>query len=474
MRRTKVETSTAVEQTETTPKAGLKRLKGLYGKTARMGSLALVDQAAVSGTNFFTGVMIGRFCGPDELGIYALGLSLATLIVEGHGSLVASPYTVYGNRLEGRARDEYAGSVLGHHGLLTCLAVACLLVAGVVVSAGIGPAGLARLIWVLAGVIAFILLREFGRRMSFAHLNVSTALAIDLVVSSIQVVGIVLLAAAGALSACTAYAVIGLGCAVAGIGWFALSHRKFVVKRERISVDLRRNWSLGRWVFAERTTGTLRHSINPWLLALLIGETATGTFSACKAVILASNPFVLGVGNVLTARTAQAFSTGGVEELRHVVRKAGFLFAVTMSVFCSLIAIFGGYVVVLLYGSRYAGHGYTVAVLAAATLAWTMAHPFACGLLAMERSDDTFKVRLLALSTAVVVSPVLILSLGILGAAYALLTGNLVAAVAMYCFYRRVLGKALPAAEHAGDRQLLVPGPSADGVSESLVGETGP
>src|SRR2546429_36531 len=39
-------------------------------------ALALIDQAVVSGTSFLTTILIGRWCGASELGIYALGFSL--------------------------------------------------------------------------------------------------------------------------------------------------------------------------------------------------------------------------------------------------------------------------------------------------------------------------------------------------------------------------------------------------------------
>src|SRR5205823_13401306 len=39
-------------------------------------SIALFDQAAVSATSFLTTILVGRWCGVDELGVYSLGLSV--------------------------------------------------------------------------------------------------------------------------------------------------------------------------------------------------------------------------------------------------------------------------------------------------------------------------------------------------------------------------------------------------------------
>src|SRR5438105_2895107 len=53
------------------------------------GVLAVADQAVVSGTSFLTTVLIGRWCGPGELGIYSLGVTLLVSWVCVQESLIA-------------------------------------------------------------------------------------------------------------------------------------------------------------------------------------------------------------------------------------------------------------------------------------------------------------------------------------------------------------------------------------------------
>src|SRR5207302_10185209 len=74
--------------------------------------LAVLDQAVVSGASFLTTILIGRAAGPEQLGLYVLGFTWAVLIVSVQESLIAAPYTVFGNRLQGACRAAYAGSVL--------------------------------------------------------------------------------------------------------------------------------------------------------------------------------------------------------------------------------------------------------------------------------------------------------------------------------------------------------------------------
>src|SRR5438128_4628311 len=118
-------------------------------------TLALIDQAVVSGTSFLTTILIGRWCGAGELGVYSLGFSLLVSWGCAQQSLIALPYTIYRHRSRWGTQEEYAGSALVHNGLLSALALVALAAAGVVLSSVGAVAGLAAVIWALAGVMPF-------------------------------------------------------------------------------------------------------------------------------------------------------------------------------------------------------------------------------------------------------------------------------------------------------------------------------
>ena len=86
-------------------------------------------------------------------------------------------------------------------------------------STGIGPAGLAPAIWILLGALPFLQLRECIRRLAIAHLEMTTATAIDVSVAILQISGLLALAYFQQLTVTLAYVVMGIACAVACIGW---------------------------------------------------------------------------------------------------------------------------------------------------------------------------------------------------------------------------------------------------------------
>src|SRR5205823_14271948 len=98
--------------------APLARLfRGVSGKDI----LAVLDQAVVSGTSFLTTILLWRWCGAGELGVYSLGFTLLVTWGCVQESLIALPYTIYRNRPLKGTSAEYAGRVLIHQGLLSGL-----------------------------------------------------------------------------------------------------------------------------------------------------------------------------------------------------------------------------------------------------------------------------------------------------------------------------------------------------------------
>src|SRR5690348_3396610 len=56
--------------------------------------MALVDQVLVSGTRFFATILVGRYCGPHELGTYSLAFSVLVLAGCFQEAIVTTPYAV--------------------------------------------------------------------------------------------------------------------------------------------------------------------------------------------------------------------------------------------------------------------------------------------------------------------------------------------------------------------------------------------
>src|SRR5262245_1463215 len=61
------------------------------------GLISVAHQFVFSGTRFATSIIVGRACGPHELGDYTLGFTLYCVAVCVQGALISMPFTIYRN-----------------------------------------------------------------------------------------------------------------------------------------------------------------------------------------------------------------------------------------------------------------------------------------------------------------------------------------------------------------------------------------
>lgn len=399
--------------------------------------LALGDQVAVSGTNFFATLVLGRWASPDQLGLYTLAFTLLVLLVCAFESLVTIPFTVYANRVDADGRRILAGSVLVHHLVLTGAAVAFLAAAAGLLALA-GEADLAAVVIVLAGLAPGMLLRELARRFSFADHDALSAFVLDAGVSVLQVGLLLSLLSQGRLTAISAHLAAGAAAAVAGIAWLLPGWRRFAFVAAQVRADAARHWSFGRWVLAGQALGVIHGYAVHWLLLLWSDSTATGVYAACLTVVLLANPFLFGMGNVLGPRAARAYAEHGKAGVRQVVRQGMALFAAVMSVFCGGVLLLAGPTLSLFYGPRYAGEEHVVRLLAGSVFVFSLGLAMDHGLRALEQPHLSFRVSVVSLSVTVAAACLLIPAYGVLGAAAGYLLGSCVSVLGRYLYLVRL------------------------------------
>jgi len=396
--------------------------------------LSLLDQGAVSGTNFLASVLIARAVTREQFGLYELAFTILTLALNVQTSLISTPYTVYSPRLSGAEQRRYSGSTLIHQFGIALLCAVCLLAAGAVLRLGLGPAGLGGVLQVLALIITFVLLREYVRRVCFAHLRMRTALAVDCVAGVLQLGGVALLFARGALSVERGYMLAGVGGLAGGLLGLAAVRGLLELRPARAASDLARNWRLGKWTLASVVGATASAELYPWFLAVFQGTDATGVLAACNRVVFLANPFLLGMMNFLAPRAAHACSRSRRELDRLVLCSTGFMLVV-MLVFFAATALLAETLLGLLYGSRYSGWRLAVAVLALRHVVAALNVPVNAGLLAIERADLIFKSYLIGAAVSFGLGIPLVRAFGVSGAVWAMVASTTATVVFRHCHF---------------------------------------
>jgi O-antigen/teichoic acid export membrane protein len=410
------------------PSGATSDFDAMSGQAVRMGMFSLFDQALVSGTGFLTTLILARTCSQDELGVYSLALTIVVFLTALQGNLITVPYTMYCHRHSGEVLAEYAGSTLVHQLITSLAAMACFFGLDVALSFGIGPAGVRPAAWVLLGVIPFLLLREYARRFTLAHLALATAIAIDVVVAVLQIGSLLVLRQLGWLSAAAVYGAMGAACAMACLCWLLLDSLPMRFSAAKVWTDWLRNWSFGKWAVMSQLTALVSYVL-PWLLASVHGTAETGELAACMTLVGLSNLFVMALNNLLMPKAARAFVAGGSQNLSRVLQKATLYTAVVLGPLC-LGAFFAGNIVAeIVYGAAYADTGSLITILALATLTDAWGLMAGTGLWAMDRPAMSMLGDVVHLLVTLGVALWLVYPLGALGIAIAMLVGRTVGAV---------------------------------------------
>ncbi len=411
-------------------------LRGGWQRALGLGSrvevLALLDQAVVSATSFFTTVMVGRYSNPAELGAYAIGISVLAAMYASQGSLISNPYSIQRFRVLGTPA-QHAGSTLAQSAMLSTMVTVLLAATALGLYAfGAGPQLIAMTL-VLAAVAPFALLREFGRSFSFTHLEVAQSLVLDLAVAAMQISMLAWLGWTGRMSAITAFGTLGASCGAVAIASLCFARARFVIELREVRATMKLSWHLGKWLALGQAATQLRRFSPYWLLVLIAGAATTGVYAACMSIVAFANPVIFGLGNILTPKAVLAWKEGGAERLRRQIVRDALLLGVVMASFCVVVLFAGEDLMRFLYhGKEYEGHAHIVAALAFATLASAIGMPASSALAAMERPRATVGVAALASIVTVVLVWWLMREWGLAGAAYGSLAGSVVASAGLW------------------------------------------
>ncbi|MCC7086355.1 MAG: polysaccharide biosynthesis C-terminal domain-containing protein, partial [Pirellulales bacterium] len=359
-----------------------------------------------------------------------LGFSIVLLATCVQGALISSPYTVFGNRMERNARAAYAGSALVHQWALSGLITSILTIAGIGIAFGSGSASFGIVEWILAVMLPFILIREFIRRVAFAHLRLRTVLALDVGVCLMQIGGLTALWASDSQTAGTAFGAIGVACGIAGgAAWFFMrSH--FAPSRKNALADLRLNWSFGKWAFGAQVALLAAAYTVPWLLAFLMGTDDTGRFAACMSIVMVVNPILIGLNNFLGPQAIHVYQREGLSALRRLTWRFSLVLFGLLGLVTLLLWFAGGDLLVRIYGQKFSGNQLVVAILAINILASALGMGMESGLTALQRPDFVFWSQLSGLAVTLTAAVPWILQQGVVGAAWAVVAGTITTTVA--------------------------------------------
>jgi O-antigen/teichoic acid export membrane protein len=408
---------------EATPAAPVQEKRSLLSYLRGRAMIALTDQAVVSIATFATGFLVSRVS-KDQAGLYAMSMGLWVILSEAHNSLVSNPHMLRVPKLSGGALRRFNGATLVHQLLLSSLLTFGTLLAANAAWA-LGQAEEALILLVTAIGTLPVTLRNYARNFCFATRDTTMALRLDVGVSALQIALVIALALAHKLTAVNAILALGLANFVSAGVWLAASSKQFNVRRALLVPVARRNWRLGKWLFASSMMWVAGLYLYPWVINAMRDTAEAGVFGACALLASLGNPLVSAMQNYLGPAIAHDHDELSLAAFHRMVMRRTVQFAALVLPVSIAMALCSQFLLDLIFKGQYAGEGRVAAVLVFAIVAQAGSFTLSRGLFCLGYARvDTL---------ANVVPIIILLSFGVwavahygaLGAAWALLLSQL-------------------------------------------------
>jgi O-antigen/teichoic acid export membrane protein len=431
-------------------------VKGLRRQFTGRETWALTDQAIVSATNFLTNVMLARFMGLREFGVFALAWMAVLFVNSLQSALIIAPMTSIGPKQEERDRPFYFGALVFQE-LVLVTGCFVLVYSVLKVSGNFARFSEIRQLALPLAIAAFAYqMQDFLRRYFFATSQSRRALLDDVLSYFSQLPILLILHYSGALNSATAlWAMAGtslLGL-LPGLFWF----ERIEFNREWIGAITVRHWRISRWLSASTLMQWTSSNLFVIAAPFYYGAAAAGVLRASQNLMGVTHVWFQGLENVVPAETARRLRQGGTRQMlaytRSILIKWGgltLLFAVAM-------AVAPGFWLRLMYGPGMVQYGYILQLYALLYLFIFVGGPMRAGLQALEFTVPVFWSYLAMTAFAV--------SFAVPMAKWLGLSGSLFGLIGSQILFQGIVGAALLVKSRRVEQQLVLathPGTAAE------------
>jgi O-antigen/teichoic acid export membrane protein len=413
--------------------------------------LAITDQLVLSAGNFLATIMVARSGNLEELGSYALAISIVVIVWAIQEAMIVNPYVVAAFR-----SAKHDGALL----LIAVLGAGLLAVGFIGLSITFAQVydlkQLSLFAMLLACLVPTAMLREYARQFEIANLRILRALLVDSCSAALQIGLLFLLASIDQITASRACLVLVVASGISFLGWLVLTWRERARPAMKFALSCARSsWKLGKSFAIVHVAAQFQSYFSHWLLMIFYGAGTTGIYAACCSIISFANPIVLGLGNVLAPRSIAGQRRGHSHLAAQTIGDAVGIGAL-MAAFSGFIYFLGEDLLRSLYPRAHSNYILLILMLLTIGASFAaIASPAAIAVAAIGRMK-IFVVNQLAVTcvSAAIIS-ILLIQFGLVGAACAACAGGLIGAILKWQMFFRPFSILSPTLPSFGTRSAV-------------------
>lgn len=350
---------------------------------------ALTDQAAVSATNFLTNVMLTRFMGLREFGVFALAWMCVLFVNSLQYALIVAPMMSIGPKQDQKDRPSYFGAIVFQALVLVSFCFV-LVYAGLKIFGGdFRNVDVRNLAFPLATAAFAYQMQDFVRRYFFATAQSRRAFLDDLLSYIPQLPILFVLHASGHLNSVTAlWAMSGTSLFGLAVGWLWVEPLQF--HWARIQSVAAHHWRISRWLgisaVLQWTSGNLFVLAAP----MFFGAAAAGVLKASQNLMGVTHIWFQGLDNVVPVETARRLHEKGVRSMLAYTRSIVLKWGGLTLLFAAMMGVAPGLWLRLVYGPQMVQYGYVLRLYALLYVLIFLGGPLRAALQAIEFTVPIF------------------------------------------------------------------------------------
>lgn len=390
------------------------------------GSLAVLDQGLISGSNFLIGILLARWLVPEQYGAYALAFSIFLFVSGFHNALLLEPMSVFGPASYGKCLDAYLGKLLRLHFVLAFF-LAGLVVACIIVLHYFTPdRGLTSALWGVSFAIPLILFFWLCRRAAYINLAPGLAARGASAYCFVLICLLLLIKRAGWLSGFTAFLIQSLAATAAAILLLPSLRSKLNSQSGPSSSEVvSQHWRYGRWAVATQFVYWLSGNAYYVLVAAFLRMQDVAALRALQNFTLPFAQFLSAVSLLLLPWASARFAEEGPVGFQRRIRQVTLLFTAMASAYYAVLWLFGGRIMAILYGGRYTDFAYLLPLVAAPVVVLAVSQGSTIAVQAMEAPAEVFLAYSVSGTLTILAGMALARYWGLEGALIGILTSSL-------------------------------------------------
>ncbi len=384
---------------------------------AGKGSLAILDQALISGSNFLIGILLARWLVPAQYGAYATAYSIFLLVSLVYQALLLEPQSVFGPSEYIHRQRNYLGSLFWLHGVLASLIVLML---GVWAWVGYKTEWSPLLSGAFIGVIAatpFILLFWLVRGACYARLAPVRALEGAVPYCILVLLSLFVVYRNALMSPFVAFLLMAGG-SFAASSFVLLRFQPSLVFPEQsvnLSTVSRQHWNYGRWALATSFVVWIPGNIYYAVLGRYSGLAEAGELRALLNLFVPLGHLLNALTKVLLPYAAGKHGLYGRAGALGRAFKTMFFFVCAAFAYWAMVIPFQRPILRLLYNGRFTNIAFLIPCLGLASILSFATLSAAISLRAMQEPSSVFIVYAVASTICLVVGVPLAMAFGLRG-----------------------------------------------------------